>query len=48
VVFITSVAVQLAPVFHRFLHKFHLESGSADDDGKKRGRAAGTKSGDQE
>ena len=32
VVFITSVAVLLAPVIHRFLHKFHLESGSPDDD----------------
>src|SRR5262252_2677407 len=24
--FLTSVAVVFAPVFHRFLHKFHLES----------------------
>lgn len=28
VVFITTVAVVLAPVFHRFLHEFHLESES--------------------
>ena len=26
VVFITSVAVLLAPAIHRFLHKFHLEA----------------------
>ncbi len=32
VVFITAVALLLAPVFHRFLHKFHLESGSSDAD----------------
>ena len=25
VVFVTVMAVVLAPVFHRFLHKFHLE-----------------------
>jgi hypothetical protein len=24
--FITTVAVVLAPIFHRFIHKFHLES----------------------
>jgi len=28
VAFITSVGVMFAPVVHRFLHKFHLESGS--------------------
>lgn len=26
VVFLTSIAVVFAPVFHRFLHKFHLET----------------------
>ena len=36
VVFITAVALLLAPVFHRFLHKFHLESESPDDDRKDR------------
>ena len=45
VVFITSVAVLLAPVIHRFLHKFHLESGSPDDDRKERPREAGKKLG---
>ncbi len=25
VAFLTSIAVVLAPIFHRFLHKFHLE-----------------------
>jgi hypothetical protein len=44
VVFITSVAVLLAPVIHRFLHKFHLESGSPDDDRNERRREAGRKS----
>jgi hypothetical protein len=39
VVFITSVGVLLAPVLHRFLHKFHLESRSADEEaGKSEGR----------
>ena len=28
VAFITSVGVMFAPVVHRFLHKFHLETGS--------------------
>lgn len=27
VAFLTSVGLVFAPVFHRFLHKFHLESG---------------------
>ena len=32
VAFLTSVAVVFAPLFHRFIHKFHLES---DEDAKK-------------
>jgi hypothetical protein len=36
VVFITSVAVLLAPVFHRFLHQFHLEAESQETDPKER------------
>ena len=36
VIFITSVAVLLAPVFHRFLHRFHLESEDEDEDRKKK------------
>ena len=32
VVFITSVAVMLAPMVHRFLHKFHFERESLEDD----------------
>ena len=36
VVFLTAVAVLLAPVMHRFLHQFHLESESPDDDPKPR------------
>src|SRR5260370_10007221 len=31
VVFITSVAVMLAPMVHRFLHKFHFELESSED-----------------
>ncbi len=27
IVFLVAVAVLLAPAFHRFLHKFHLDSG---------------------
>ena len=25
IAFLTSIAVVFAPIFHRFLHKFHLE-----------------------
>jgi len=32
VIFITSSAVLLAPVIHRFLHKFHLEDDGAEED----------------
>src|SRR5436190_24327599 len=32
VAFLSSIAVVFAPIFHRFIHKFHLEqSGKADD-----------------
>ena len=30
-VFITVMVVILAPVFHRFLHKFHIEEEEKDD-----------------
>ena len=43
VVFITSVAVILAPVFHRFLHQFHLEMEESDDVRKPRRGTAGKK-----
>ena len=38
VVFITSVAILLAPLVNRFLHKFHLEfeSGDYEPDGRAR------------
>jgi len=42
VVFITSVALILSPVFHRFLHKFHLEVAEEDED-RKAGRTSATK-----
>lgn len=45
VVFITSVAVLLAPVIHRFLHKFHLESGSSEDDRNQPREKASKKNG---
>ena len=35
VVFISSVALLLAPVVHRFLHKFHFEPEDSDDDRNK-------------
>jgi hypothetical protein len=38
VVFITSVAVLLAPVMHRFLHKFHLEEESSEGEAGDEGR----------
>ena len=46
VVFITSVAILLAPLVNRFLHKFHLEFESLEDDPKAR-RAADPKPGDR-
>jgi hypothetical protein len=35
VAFLTSVGVVFAPMFHRFIHKFHLESDKDAKDGKK-------------
>ena len=36
VAFLSSIAVVFAPIFHRFIHKFHLEqSGKADDQKSK-------------
>ena len=32
VAFLTIVAVLLAPVFHRFLHRFHLELANEPED----------------
>lgn len=32
VAFLTSIGVVFAPVFHRFLHKFHLESAKQSKD----------------
>ena len=32
VAFLTIVAVMLAPLVHRFLHRFHMELGDAGDD----------------
>ena len=46
VVFITAVALLLAPVIHRFLHRFHLEAESSQADRSARGRKAGRKSAD--
>ncbi|PTY07531.1 hypothetical protein DB347_07605 [Opitutaceae bacterium EW11] len=31
VVFLTSMSIVLAPVFHRIIHKFHLTRDAADD-----------------
>src|ERR1043166_4531499 len=36
VAFLTSIGVVFAPVFHRFLHKFHLESASASKSGQNK------------
>jgi hypothetical protein len=30
VAFLTSFAILIAPVFHRFLHKFHLDNSNSD------------------
>ncbi len=32
--FITSVGVVFAPIFHRFLHRFHLEADTGESRGK--------------
>jgi len=45
VVFITAVAVLLAPVIHRFLHQFHLEFESPENDQKERRLGTGRKPG---
>jgi hypothetical protein len=37
VVFLTAAGILFAPIFHRFIHRFHL----ADDDGKKGGPGKG-------
>jgi hypothetical protein len=42
-VFITAVALLLALVFHRFLHKFHLDSESREDDTTERRAETGGK-----
>ncbi|MBI3851684.1 MAG: hypothetical protein HY298_15610 [Verrucomicrobia bacterium] len=34
IVFITTAGLMLAPVVHRFLHKFHLESEARDKEAK--------------
>jgi hypothetical protein len=33
-IFLVIVGVLFAPLFHRFLHRFHLEFGDGDDDKK--------------
>lgn len=45
VVFITAVALLLSPVFHRFLHKFHLESDTEDNELDERQQRTGRKIG---
>src|SRR6185369_5723017 len=47
VVFITSVAVLLAPLVNRFLHKFHLEFETPEEERNDEQREAAKKSGDQ-
>jgi hypothetical protein len=34
VVFLSAVSIVLAPVFHRILHKFHLDEEDERDDSK--------------
>lgn len=34
VVFLSSIGLVLAPLFHRILHKFHLDDAAHDDDAK--------------
>src|SRR5512147_2120687 len=38
VVFLSSVGLILAPVFHRILHKFHMDDAARDED--KKGKSA--------
>jgi hypothetical protein len=37
IVFLVSVGVLLAPILHRFFHKFHLESDARENQNKPRG-----------
>ena len=37
VVFLTAAGILFAPIFHRFIHRFHL----VDDDGRTRGPGKG-------
>jgi hypothetical protein len=39
IAFLTMVAILMAPLLHRFLHKFHLEAG--EDDEKPKHRSGG-------
>jgi hypothetical protein len=32
IIFLVSVGVLVAPIFHRLLHSFHVQSGKDDDD----------------
>ena len=36
VVFLSSIGLVLAPLFHRILHKFHLDDAAQDDDKKSK------------
>ena len=38
VVFLSSIGLVLAPLFHRILHKFHLDEAAQDED--KKGKSA--------
>ena len=38
IAFLSLMALLLAPVYHRFLHKFHLESEEEDEEKRKAGR----------
>lgn len=37
VVFLSSVGVLISPIFHRFLHKFHLDDADVDKDADEEG-----------
>lgn len=39
--FLVIVAIVMAPVFHRFLHRFHLEAGRTPSSGESRPAAGG-------
>ena len=46
-VLIAATAILFAPVFHRFLHRFHMDMDEEDKARERRGKTRGAGSGEQ-